>query len=183
VAQATGAIERVSLTDADRQIESAAGFPTISDDGRLVAFSTTSRRLVPGDDSHRADVFVRDLVARTTTWVSNDHGGRVATGESERGWIAGGGRYVVFTSTSIDLVGGEAQEADDDLDVFRRDMVTGLTVRVSVDSTGGEADDESFQAAVTPNGRWVAFASDADDIVPGVGDTFDAQVFLRDMSG
>jgi Tol biopolymer transport system component len=176
--RATGSLERASLTDADGQIESEAEYPTISDDGRLVAFSTTSRGLVPGDTSQRADVFVRDLVADTTTWVSSDRGGRVASGESDLGWIAGAGRYVVFRSTSVDLVPGEVSETDDDLDIFRRDLLTGTTVRVSVDVNGGEANGQSLEAAITPDGRWVAFASRANDIVPGVSGS---QVYLRDL--
>jgi hypothetical protein len=178
--RASGAIERVSLTDDDRQIESAAEAPSVSDDGRYVAFATTSRGLVPGDTSRHSDVFVRDLAAGTTTWVSNDATGSIATGQSDKCWIAGAGRYVVFTSTSADLVAGEAQETDDDEDVFRRDLVTGETVRVSVSAGGGEADGDSFEAAVTPDGRWVAFASEAGDIVPGVDNGY-SQVYLRDL--
>jgi Tol biopolymer transport system component len=109
--------------------------------------------------------------------VSLGLGGVDSNGASSGASISADGRWVVFGSLASNLVNGDANGQGD---VFIRDMQLGVTSRVSVDSSGGEADGTSFTNAISADGRFVAFASDASNLVAndvnGVGD-----VFLRDL--
>lgn len=138
--------------------------PSISADGRLVAFDAWSAALVEGDTNGMQDVFVRDLVAQTTVRVS------VATDGSQArdgGWLAAlsaDGSTVAFASSSPDLVDPDTNRASD---VFVHVLATGETSRVSVASDGTEGDADSTQPAISADGRLVAFYSSASTLVPG----------------
>jgi len=114
---------------------------------------------------------VRDLAAGTTELVSAGFGGQPSDGR----WpaISGDGRFVAFSSWASDLVPGDTNGF---ADVFVRDRATGVTTRVSVDSTGVEGNGPSQFPDITADGRLVAFFSDADNLVAqdtnGVPDVF-----------
>ena len=151
--------------------------PSISADGRYVAFQSAATNLVPGDRNHTADIFVRDLVGATTTRVSVDTDGGDPDDISSSATISSDGRSVAFALLATDLVAGDGNR---DEDVFVRDMVDGTTTRVSVDTGGGDANDSSSDASISTSGRFVAFALFASDLV--VGDqNFIGDVFVRDL--
>src|SRR5262245_37962878 len=151
--------------------------PSVSPDGRYVAFHSFARNLVVGDGNGLVDVFVRDLVAGTTVRASVDDAGGDANGPSYYASISADGRFVAFMSFASDLVPGDGNGVPD---VFVRDLVAGTTVRASVDALGGDPDGDSTTPAITPDGRYVAFASSANDLVPGDHNgSFD--VFVRDL--
>ncbi|MGZ4664922.1 MAG: TolB family protein, partial [Frankiaceae bacterium] len=90
--------------------------------------------------------------------------------------VSANGRYVAFISGAANLVPGDTNTESD---VFVRDRRAGTTTRVSVSNTGAQANGYSYEVAVSANGRYVAFDSNATNLVPG--DTNDAQdVFVRD---
>jgi len=151
--------------------------PSISADGRYVAFQSAATNLVPGDRNHTADIFVRDLVAATTTRVSVDTDGGDPDDISSSATISSDGRYVSFASLATDLVAGDGNRKED---VFVRDMVAGTTTRVSVDTGGGDANDSSSGPSVSTSGRFVAFSSFASDLVLG-DQNFIPDVFVRDL--
>jgi Tol biopolymer transport system component len=151
--------------------------PSISADGRFVAFQSLSIDLVPGDRNGLPDVFVRDLQTATTTRVSVDAGGLDPNGGSVRPSISADGRYVAFDSSANDLVPGDGNST---LDVFRRDVLAGTTTRVSVDTSGGDPDQECTDPSISADGRYVAFDSFASDLVPGDGNS-NRDIFQRDV--
>lgn len=113
-----------------------------------------------------------------TTLVSLDSAGNAAIGGgSFRADVSSDGRYVVFASDAVNLVPSDTNGATD---VFVRDVVSGSTSRVSVSSSGAQADGISVVPSISANGRFVVFASDATNLVPG--DT-NAQrdIFVRDL--
>jgi Tol biopolymer transport system component len=166
----------VDLAGGDPNRESSG--PSISADGRYVAFESEASDLVGGDENGFSDVFVRDLLGGTTTRVSVDTTGGNANGRSSGPSISADGRFVSFWSGASDLVAGDANGFED---VFVRDMVSGVTRRVSVDMDGGDPDLYSFSAAISANGRYVAFISWASDLA--AEDTnHDSDVFVRDMA-
>jgi Tol biopolymer transport system component len=170
-------IERISVSTAGTEAAAASATPSISEDGRYVAFASTADNLVAGDTNTLSDIFVRDTVADTTVRVSVNSAGQQATGASTEPSISGDGRYVVFTSLAADLVVGDGNSASD---VFVRDLVAGTTSRLSVDAGGADADGASSQPKIAADGRYVAFVSDATDLV--TGDTNAARdVFVRDL--
>ena len=90
------------------------------------------------------------------------------------------GRYVAFMSGSSDLVA--TADTNGLLDVFLRDNVTGTTQRVSLASDGGEPDGSSYSPSVSNDGRYVAFGSDASNLVAGGDSLGNSDVFVRDMT-
>jgi hypothetical protein len=102
--------------------------------------------------------------AQTTTRVSLGTGGIEGNAPSDSPAISARGRYVAFFSEASNLVPGDTNGADD---IFRRDRRTGTTIRVSVDSSGREADGDSYSPAISGGGRYVAFYSEASNLVPG----------------
>lgn len=151
--------------------------PQITADGRYVVFSSEASNLVARDRGRGADVFVRDLQTATTSLVSLSTAGTQSDGASSGPSISDDGRYVAFASTGANL-------ASDDLnirsDVFVRDRSTGRTTAVSRSSAGALGDARSYAPAISANGRFVAFVSDASNLVRH-DDNGTTDVFLRDL--
>ena len=172
-----GTTERVSVDSNGAQASGDSYGASVSADGRYVAFWSSAGDLVAGDTNLAEDVFVRDRLLGTTERVSVDSGGAQANGVSRVPSISADGRYVGFDSTAGDLVAGDTNGARD---IFVRDRLLGTTVRVSVDSGGTEANDDSLATSISDDGRSVAFYSRASNLVSG--DTNGRiDVFLRDL--
>jgi Tol biopolymer transport system component len=138
--------------------------PAISGNGRYVAFASHASNLVPGDINNRMDVFVRDLATGVTRIASLGAGGVQGNFRSTQPAISADGRYVAFTSDATNLVPGDTNGWPD---VFVRDTLAGTTTRVSVSTTGVQADHDSAAPAISADGRYVAFVSGATTLVPG----------------
>jgi Tol biopolymer transport system component len=157
--------------------------PSISAGGRYVAFTSIASNLVRGDTNKLPDVFVRDILTGKTTRVSVTSAGRQGTGKrysngSNAPAISSDGRYVAFHSDMTNLVRGDTNRV---FDIFVHDRVTGKTQRVSVSSTGRQANAESGGGeSFSADGRYVAFSSLATNLVAhdrnGITD-----VFIRDL--
>ena len=171
-----GTTRRVSVGPSGQQANDASGFrPTISANGRYVAFASFASNLVPGDVNGVGDVFVRDLVAGTTRLVSVGLGGPGDNGSFEPA-ISADGRHVAFSSAARNLVPGDTNEV---ADLFVHDLLAGMTSRVSVGPSGREANGRSTEPAISADGAVVAFASEASNLVAGDSNgMFD--VFVRD---
>jgi Tol biopolymer transport system component len=115
-------------------------------------------------------------VAQTTELVSQSTSGVQADNWASDGEVSGDGRYVVFWSHSEVLV---PDDSNGDADVFLRDTVAGVTERISVAPDGSQVTGDSHSPVVSADGRYVAFSSDSDGIVPHVGGQV-RQVFVRD---
>ncbi|MEO7731487.1 MAG: Ig-like domain-containing protein [Kofleriaceae bacterium] len=172
----TGETVRVSVATGGGQATGTSIDPRISDDGNRVAFTSTAFDLVANDANGATDIFVRDLVAGTTTRVSvGTTGGEGDLGAVEPA-ISGDGRFVAFTSAATNLTPGDTNHVSD---VFVRDLAGATTTRVSVSSTGGEANSSSLRAALSQDGRFISFLSSATNLVTG-GSGFGTQVYVRD---
>jgi Tol biopolymer transport system component len=172
---------RVSVAADGTQVGRGSEMPSLSTDGRVVAFASRSPKLVPEDSNKVTDVFVRDREARTTELVSVSSTGAQGNGPSFPNALSSDGRIVLFTSVASNLVEGDDVEPDleEALDVFVHDRETGMTERVSVNSNGEAAQGPSFDADISTDGRFVAFESGAFNLADNDGDqTFD--IFVRD---
>jgi Tol biopolymer transport system component len=176
-----------------------SGALSLSDDGRYVAFSSSSADLVPYDVNQRDDIFVRDRQSSSTRRVSVNGVGGEANGASAEPAISGDGRYVAFESQATNLLGLDPTFQDDPKsiinpegkldtgdtnnvpDVFVRDLQTGSIERASVSASGQEADADSYGAAISGDGRYVAFVSLATNLVPGDTNRV-REVFVRDRT-
>jgi Tol biopolymer transport system component len=174
----TGTTERVSVASNGGQGSGDSGFPTISADGRYVAFYSSASNLVARDTNDETDVFVRDRIAGTTRRVSLTSDGRQGNGLSLDPNISGNGRYVAFISEATNLLAGDTNGV---VDVFVRDLLKGRTTRVSLSSAERQGNDVSIGPVLSHNGRYAAFVSGATNLARGdTNERFD--VFLRDRT-
>ena len=172
----TGVTERVSVGPGGVQGNLESGAVTISASGRFVAFISWASNLVPGDANGLPDVFVHDSQTGVTERVSLGPGGVEGNAESRTPALSADGRFVAFASDATNLVAGDTNL---DSDVFVRDRQTGVTRRVSLGPGGVQSNGFSFEPALSPDGRFVAFVANASNLVPGdTNDTWD--VFVRD---
>ena len=172
----SGTTERVSVGPHGVQANGSSDFPSISANGRFVAFESHAANLVPGDTNGAFDVFVHDRLKGTTERVSVGPHGRQGDNASQGAAIAADGLFVVFQSYATNLVpGGDNGQ----IGVYVRDRARGVTELVSVGPRGARADDASFIGAISADGRFVAFGSFADNLVPDdTNGSFDT--FVRD---
>lgn len=171
-----GVTFRVSLNSFWGEANHASRYSDISADGSVVAFSSYADNLVPGDNNGMIDVFVRDLPTAITTLVSVNAGDKQGNGHSDHPAITADGRYVVFQSDATNLVPADKNEVTD---VFIYDQQTGQISRVSVSSAGEAGNGASRSPALSDDGRYVVFHSDATNLVSGDTNGVD-DVFVRD---
>jgi Tol biopolymer transport system component len=159
----TGALRRVSqpLRDGPNAAGSSLN-PTVSADGRYVAFTSDAGGLVTGD-GERAGVYWRDMTTGETRLVDVPSGALTSNGSGQNPKISADGRFVVFDSNATDLPGGELNGAV--VDVFRKDMSDGSVALVS--TAPGGAGDHSTADSLSADGSAVAFTSSAANLVPG----------------
>ncbi len=160
----SGTTTRVSVDSLGVQGNGASLFPSISGDGRFVAFQSRATNLVPGDTNGWSDVFVHDRQTGTTTRVSVDSSGVQGNLDSSFPSISGDGRFVAFYSFANNLVSGDTNGR---ADVLVHDRQSGTTTRVSIDSSGIQGKSLSEHPSISGDGRFVAFESAATNLVPG----------------
>jgi Tol biopolymer transport system component len=154
-------------------------WPAISADGQRVAFQSAASNLVAGDSNGLEDIFVHDMMTGTTTCVSAGPGGAFGNGPSEFPAISADGRWVAFDSSATNLVQGDTNGFDD---VFVRDLTTGVVARMSRGAGEVQGNQHSFQAAVSADGRWIAFASAANNLVARDSNGW-TDIFVHDQLG
>ncbi|MFN0007470.1 MAG: TolB family protein [Planctomycetota bacterium] len=167
---------RVSVGTGGIQGAGPSSAPSISANGRFVAFASDASNIVAGDSNFTMDVFVRDRQTASTARVSVDTGGSQGAMWSGNPSITIDGRFVTFASDSDNLVGGDSNLT---MDVFVRDLLLGTTERASVDSGGSQGALWSGDPSISADGRHVAFVSDSANLVPGDTNGF-SDVFVRD---
>jgi Tol biopolymer transport system component/Ca2+-binding RTX toxin-like protein len=160
----TGAITLASSDAGGDQGNSYSWEPSISADGRYVAFHSEASDLVPGDTNGVPDVFVKDLQTGAITLASSDAGGDQGNNQSDTASISADGRYVTFTSLADNLVPGDTNGVPD---VFVKDLQTGAITLVSSDAGGDQGNSYSYTPSISADGRYVAFFSYASDLVTG----------------
>jgi Tol biopolymer transport system component len=146
--------------------------PTISGDGRRVAYTNAQFGLIRG-----GDVLVRDLVTGDTAKANVDTGDPASFSFSTPSFSADG-RYVAFDSTPVNQDAGDNTPLDSN--VFVRDLAAGRTTQASVNVAGGEPNGSSFDPAISGDGRAVAYVSGASDLVVGDGNGL-RDVFVADL--
>jgi Tol biopolymer transport system component len=177
VGGARGGPSLISLSVDGGEADGASFTPSISADGRYVAFASSASKLVAGDTNGSEDVFVYDRVAGTNERASVSSLGVEGNGASYGPAISADGRFVAFTSGASNLTAGDDNHQ---IDIFVRDLSGRTTVLVSAGPKGAMGDGPSVAPSISADGRFVAFESDASTLVSddtnGTGD-----VFVRDL--
>lgn len=170
-----GTTQRINVSSEGAVGDGSSRSPSISSDGRYVAFYSSAGNLVPDDTNGDYDIFVHDRQTGTTERVSVASDGTEGNGNSYSPSISSDGRYVTFESYADNLVEGDSGERD----IFVHDRQLGTTKKISMTSSGGLANGSSADPTISSDGRFVAFQSIADNLVDedtnAVGD-----VFVRD---
>ncbi|MEK7815216.1 MAG: putative Ig domain-containing protein, partial [Pseudomonadota bacterium] len=162
----TGEIVRANTAADGVQANGESNYgPSISADGRYVAFASYASNLVPGDTNGRPDIFVKDLQTGEIVRANTAADGVQANGESNYGpSISADGRYVVFDSTASNLVSGDTNGRTD---IFVKDLRTGGIIRANTAAEGAQANDHSVDPEISADGRYVVFGSPASSLVSG----------------
>lgn len=150
--------------------------PVITPDGRFIAYSTSATTLVSGGTNGTYHIFLRDRQTGITEVVSRSTVGALSNGLSQRPSISSDGRFIAFESLATNLTSGTPAGI---FNIYVRDRQLGTTELVSVSTTGAPGNLDSYSSSISSDGRSVAFASDALNLVPG--DTNNStDVFMRD---
>lgn len=174
----TGQLTLVSANTSGLPGNGSSSAPALSGDGLRCAFVSSASDLVPGDANGRQDVFLRDLVAGTTTLVSVSTAGVQGDGDSSGPWLDWDGDTVAFASLAKNLVSGDTNNFQD---IFIRDLTAGTTSRESLSSAGVQGNGRSLRATLTHDGVLVCFASAANNLVSGDGNNR-SDCFVRDRA-
>jgi Tol biopolymer transport system component len=168
--------ERVSVNNHGEEANRRSLNPSLSDDGRFIAFESEAHNLVPGwGNGQTFDVYVRDRHRGVTERVSIPNHGREMNWSSGYPQISGDGRYVVFEGFDDALAAGDGAFAD----VYVHDRHTRRTERVSVAADGGPANQMSLQPNISADGRYVVWHSRASNLGPGSSNGAQ-DVYIRD---
>jgi Tol biopolymer transport system component len=176
--RATGKTRLVSVSTARERGDAESFMPTVSANGRYVAFTSAASNLIRHDTNGEWDVFVRDLTMKKTRRVSVSSTRTEGDGQSMSPSISADGTRIAFTSWSRNLVPSDTNHRGD---VFVRDLTARTTRLVSVSSTERQGNKVSFSPSMSGNGRYVAFDSLASNLVNGDTNSTN-DVFVRDLS-
>jgi Tol biopolymer transport system component len=171
-------IVRVSVSGTGGQSNGDSTEPSISGSGRWVAFASDASNLVPNDTNNSSDIFVRDLVTKTTKLVSVNSSGIEGNLPSSSPVISADGRWVAFSSYASNLTSGDLNGVPD---IFVHDLSTGATQIVSVSSSGQLGNARSLSPSISGDGSRVAFQSDASNLISR-DDNNESDVFVHDRS-
>jgi len=178
VLAAQGDTIRVSLSSTGTEANLNSDHPRISSDGDYVVFSSNASNLIAGDTNESSDIFRRRVSTGETQIASLRYNGLPSDGANYSPDISSNGRYIVYESSSTNMVTGDSNGVSD---IFRRDMNTGSVQVVSIYYGGeGPSNAESSYPAISSDGNRIAFESDATNLVEG--DTNSIQdIFMRDL--
>ena len=174
-----GTITCVSVNSNGKQGDQDSHAPSISSDGRFVAFDSAATNLTGGKcDNGFNHIFVRDQSEGTTTCVSVRSSGTEGNGDSFEPSISSDGQIVVFQSLATNLT---TRCTNGNSHVYLHDLTTGQTKCLSVDSNEDQGDGNSDLPRISGDGLFVAFESNATNLTSRCNNAF-TQIFVRDLT-
>lgn len=170
-------ITRVSTDSAGKQVSGTSRYAAIAAYGQYVVFQSWSGELDPGDTNGKPDIYLKNVQNGSVVRVSTGSAAEQAYGSSEFPAISADGSRVVFSSDADNLVEGDTNEVRD---VFVKDIFYGTTTRVSVSATGVQGNGASDRPSISADGRFVAFASEATELVDDDSNR-QKDIFVKDL--
>lgn len=156
----------------------ASHHASITADGRHIAFSSKADNLVPGDTNGTEDIFVKNVDTGAVVRVSTNSAGEELNGDSAGPVISADGNSVAFKSYATDLIPGASGLYGN---LFVKNLQTGAISLVSADAAGNAGNAESTNPVISADGRYVAFASDASNLVPEDTNGY-LDIYVRDLA-
>lgn len=160
----TKLIKRVSVSSTGIQGNGNSYQPSLSADGRYVAYQTEAENIAIGDSNGVSDIVVYDRQTGAVSRMSLDSQGRQSNGASINPCISGDALFVVFESKATTLVNGDFNGVSD---IFLRDIAAAKTTRISINDAGFEANDDSYNPVISSDARFIAFESRARNLIKG----------------
>ncbi len=174
----TGTLERISTSSTGTAGNDRSYSPSVSDDGRFVAFRSDANNLVDGDTNGKGDIFIKDRLTGELSRVSNAFDGSQGNNHSFEPAISGDGNKVAFRSYASNLVAGTDNNFED---IYVKDLRTGTILRANTSTDGQQGNNAVWVPSLSYDGRFLSFPSTATNLVPG--DTNAAwDVFLKDLN-
>lgn len=167
---------RVSLTASGGEPNGGSFDPVITLDGRYIVYGSDATNIVSNDTNGHSDLFLYDRLTNTTTKLTYGFDGSPTNGSSFHAALSGDGSYITFDSDATNLVNDDTNLVKD---VFVYDRQTHTTTRVSRTTDGFEANGTSSDPAISDDGRFITYASDATNIVANDTNTL-TDVFIYD---
>ena len=173
-----GETYRVSVSSSGAEGNDDSDAASISDDGRFVTFASDATNLVAGGSTNQTNIYLHDRLTGETTLVSGGLGGQGGNSYSWNPRISGDGKWITYEGNASDLVAGDVNEFRD---IFLYDVQSEETSMVSVNDAGEQTDDDSEEPAISDDGRYIAYASQADNLVGGATTAgFNYNTFVHD---
>jgi len=177
----TGMTSRVSVDSSRGQANKFSDSPSISADGRFIAFRSFATNLISGGTNGAYHIYVHDVVTGETSIVSVDSQGNQGNLSSYDPAISADGSVVSFSSIASNLVSSDTNQHED---VFVHDLPAHVTSLVTTNSNGEQGNADSYgPSAISADGRYVAFLSNASNLAPSTGPhEYYAQAYRRDRA-
>lgn len=156
-------LERISVSSSGTEGNGSSGWPSMSADGRYVAFASAASNLVAGDTNDKLDVFVRDRQTNTIERISQSASGQQGDGHSTSPRITPDGRYVVFESDADNLVPGDIAKGI--REIFVVDRETHAIELVSKNALGVVANSDAYLGSISADGQKIAYSSTSTNLV------------------
>ncbi len=161
----SSSIQVVNISNDGIMADADGAFPgSISADGGLVVFQSAATNLVANPENQWTGSirpYLRDIENQQTSILQPQDS--PIEGSAQFLKISADGRFIAFMSDSDNIVSGDTNGL---WDVFVYELATGNTSLVSIASDGGQANKASWVFGISGDGRYVLFASDADNLVP-----------------
>lgn len=166
----SNATERISISSTGEEGNYDSYEPSISADGRYVAFTSYATNLVPGDTNGFSDVFIRDRLLNTTYCLSISNTGEGGNADSYGSSISADGRYIAFVSPANNLVSNDDNGFSD---IFVYDQTLNSIKRISISNTGKERNWDCYSPCISADGNCIAFVSGADNLISDDNNSFE----------
>lgn len=176
----TGAINRVSNDTGAGNANGHNFNPVIDEDGDFIVFQTDATDLFASDTNAKSDIVMYTVATTAIAQISKDSGGLATDGNSMNPAVSADGKKIAYSSIATDIV---ASDTNSYSDIFYYDVTLGTTIRVSKANDGTQGNERSYFPAISANGRYVAFESDATNLLASSADTNAvADVFVYDTT-
>jgi Tol biopolymer transport system component len=160
----SGITTRISVANDGTQSDGNSYYAVISADEQWITYDSDAATLTPADSNGERDIFLYHRPTRTTALLSRADDGTPGNGFSEFPTLSGDGRIIVYHSDATNLV---ANDTNDIRDIFLYNRDTETTTRLSAAPDGTESNGASARPAISADGQWVTFFSDASNLVNG----------------